>query len=75
MNPDFRVGSWVVKPSLNTISCKGTTVRLEPKVMEVLVCLTEHPGEAVSKEKLLQAVWPNTFETGEKLGNWKPFCR
>ena len=67
MDADFRVGSWVVKPSLNTISFNGTTTRLEPKVMEVLVCLAEHPGEAVSKEKLLQAVWPNTFVSEDAL--------
>jgi len=29
--------------------------------MSVLVCLAEYPGEPVSKEKLLQTVWPNTF--------------
>jgi TolB-like protein/Flp pilus assembly protein TadD len=29
--------------------------------MEVLVCLAEHPGEPVSKEKLLQTVWADTF--------------
>ena len=67
MNADFRVGSWVVKPSLNTVSCNGMTARLEPKVMEVLVCLAEHPGEAVSKENLLQAVWPNTFVSEDAL--------
>src|SRR5262245_64081674 len=29
--------------------------------MSVLVCLAEHPAEPVSKEKLLQTVWPDTF--------------
>jgi DNA-binding winged helix-turn-helix (wHTH) protein len=29
--------------------------------MSVLVCSTESPGELVSKEKLLQTVWPNPF--------------
>src|SRR5262249_49082690 len=57
----FRLGSWVVQPSLNTISRNGTTVQLEPKVMAVLVCFAENPGEPVSKEKLLQTVWPDTF--------------
>jgi len=57
----FRLGSWLVQPSLNTISCNGTSLQLEPKVMSVLVCLVEHPGEAVSKETILQTVWPDTF--------------
>jgi TolB-like protein/DNA-binding winged helix-turn-helix (wHTH) protein/Tfp pilus assembly protein PilF len=55
------MGSWLVQPSLNTISRNGTTVQLEPKVMSVLVYLAEHPGEPVSKEQLLQTVWPDTF--------------
>jgi TolB-like protein/DNA-binding winged helix-turn-helix (wHTH) protein len=63
----FRVGSWVVEPSLNIISSNGRTIRLEPKVMEVLVCLAQHAGESLSKEKLLQEVWPGTFVTDDAL--------
>ena len=61
VDSSFRIGPWLVQPSLNTISRNGTTVQLEPKVMSVLVCLAERPGEPVSKENLLQAVWPHTF--------------
>jgi len=35
--------------------------------MEVLVCLAEHAGEAVAKEKLLQTVWPDTFVSDDVL--------
>jgi len=58
---DFRLGTWLVHPSLNCVSRNGTSVQLEPKVMSVLVCLAEHRGEPVSKEQLLQTVWPDTF--------------
>ena len=61
MDADFHLGSWLVQPGLNTISRNGTTAQLEPKMMSVLVCLAEHQGEPVSKEKLLQTVWPDTF--------------
>lgn len=67
MSADFRVDRWLVKPSLNVISRDGTTARLEPKVMEVLVCLAGHAGEALSKEKLVQTVWPNTFVSDDAL--------
>ena len=67
MSDDFRVASWLVKPSLNVISGKGTTAHLEPKVMEVLVCLADHAGEAVSKEELVQTVWPDTFVSDDAL--------
>jgi TolB-like protein len=61
------VGSWIVDPSLNSICSEGRTVRLEPKVMEVLLCLAEHPGETLSKEQLFQAVWPNIVVTEDVL--------
>jgi TolB-like protein/DNA-binding winged helix-turn-helix (wHTH) protein len=67
VNGDFRVGPWLVQPSLNTVSQNGTSIRLEPKVMEVLVCLAEHNREVVPKEKLLQTVWPDTFVTDDVL--------
>jgi TolB-like protein/DNA-binding winged helix-turn-helix (wHTH) protein len=64
---DFRVGPWLVRPSLNTISQNGTSNRVEPKMMAVLVCLAEHTGEVVPKEKLLQSVWPETFVSDDVL--------
>jgi TolB-like protein/DNA-binding winged helix-turn-helix (wHTH) protein len=35
--------------------------------MEVLVCLASREGEPVSKEELLQTVWPDTFVTDDGL--------
>jgi TolB-like protein/DNA-binding winged helix-turn-helix (wHTH) protein len=64
---DFRIGSWLVQPSLNTISRNGKSIHAEPKVMEVLVCLAEYAGQAVPKEKLIQTVWPDTFVTDDVL--------
>ena len=67
MRADFRLGPWLVEPSLNSISRNGRSVRLEPKVMEVLVCLAEHAGETLSKENLLRTVWPDTFVSDDAL--------
>jgi TolB-like protein/DNA-binding winged helix-turn-helix (wHTH) protein/tetratricopeptide (TPR) repeat protein len=67
VNGGFHVGPWLVEPNLNTISRNGTPVRVEPKVMEVLVCLAQHAGAPVSKQKLLQTVWPDTFVTEDVL--------
>jgi TolB-like protein/DNA-binding winged helix-turn-helix (wHTH) protein len=64
---DFRVAAWLIEPRLNTVSRNGVRVHLEPKVMEVLVCLAQHVGEPVPKEELLQAVWPDTFVTDDVL--------
>jgi TolB-like protein/DNA-binding winged helix-turn-helix (wHTH) protein len=64
---DFRVGPWIVRPSLNSISQNGTSTRVEPKVMEVLVCLASQPGDSVSKETILKTVWPETFVSDDVL--------
>jgi DNA-binding winged helix-turn-helix (wHTH) protein/Tol biopolymer transport system component len=64
---DFCVDGWLVQPDLNLISRDGTKVRLEPKVMQVFVCLAQRPGEALAKETLLREVWPDTFVTEDVL--------
>jgi DNA-binding winged helix-turn-helix (wHTH) protein len=53
----FNVGGWLVVPSLNRVSRGEETVRLELKLMEVLVHLAERTGELVSKRELIDAVW------------------
>jgi TolB-like protein/DNA-binding winged helix-turn-helix (wHTH) protein/Tfp pilus assembly protein PilF len=63
----FRVGKWTVLPELNSLERDGRTVHLEPKVMQVLVALAEHPGKLVSKEQIFHRVWRGTFVSDEVL--------
>ena len=67
MDGDFHLGDWRVEPRLNAVSRNGTIVHLQPKIMQVLVCLAQHSGNPVSKEELLEAVWPGTFVTDDVL--------
>jgi adenylate cyclase len=67
MGREFRVGEWLVEPNLNSISREGQRVSVEPKVLEVLAYLVDYPGEVLSKEQIIQAVWPDTFVTDEVL--------
>ena len=53
----LQVGGWTVEPALNQLSAAGKTVKLEPKAMAVLVYLADRPGQVVSREALLSAVW------------------
>ena len=39
----------------------GEAVPLTPKAFDLLAALIEQPGQLVSKEELLQKVWPDTF--------------
>lgn len=57
----FRLGEWLVDPSLNRLS-SGTEIRqLEPKIMDVLVFLAERAGKVVSKQQIIDAVWAKRF--------------
>jgi TolB-like protein/DNA-binding winged helix-turn-helix (wHTH) protein len=65
---DFHVGdSHQVEPSLNRVTGPAGTIRLEPKVMQVLVLLAAHPGQVVAKERLMATVWPDAFVTDDVL--------
>ena len=64
---DFHMGAWLVQPNLNSVSRNGAAVRLESKVMAVLVCLARQAGSPLSKDELLTAVWPDTFVTEDTL--------
>lgn len=53
----FRLGAAVVDAAANTISADTGTTRLEPRVMAVLVHLSEHASDVVARADLLDAVW------------------
>jgi TolB-like protein/DNA-binding winged helix-turn-helix (wHTH) protein len=63
----FNIGEWLVEPDLNRLRCGSESVRLEPKIMQVLLTLASLPGTVFSKEQLLKKVWPETFVTEEVL--------
>ena len=67
MESDFRVGPWLVQPQLNSVSQNGTGARLEPKAMQVLVRLAESADDVVPKDRLMRAVWGDTFVTEDVL--------
>lgn len=53
----FQLGSWLVIPGSGEIHSGETVVRVEPKVMDVLVYLAQHQGEVVSRDELERQVW------------------
>jgi adenylate cyclase len=67
MTAEFRVGEWLVEPDLNRISHPARVISIEPRIIEVLVFLAAHPGEVLSKETILGAVWPGTFVSDDVL--------
>lgn len=67
LNKGFVLGDWQVEPLAGRLSRGDHSVHVEPKVMEVLVCLSRHAGETVSREQLLNEVWDGVVVSEEVL--------
>jgi TolB-like protein/DNA-binding winged helix-turn-helix (wHTH) protein/Tfp pilus assembly protein PilF len=63
----FSLGDFTVEPSLLRVSRDGKEIRLEAKVMQVLVCLVEHAGSVVTRTELEQRVWAGRVVTEDSL--------
>ncbi len=63
----FVTGEWAVIPSRNLLVRGQEQVRVEPRVMDVLVHLAERAGEVVSKEELVEKVWEGRHVTDDVL--------
>ncbi|KQW94001.1 transcriptional regulator [Massilia sp. Root418] len=63
----LRVGAWCVDAALSEMTRDGETVRLEPRMLRLLLCLTARPGEIVSAEELLSQVWPGVVVTPDSV--------
>jgi DNA-binding winged helix-turn-helix (wHTH) protein len=58
----YRFGSFVLEPAQQrVINASGRPVPLTPKAFDTLLCLVEHNGALVSKQDLLERVWPNVI--------------
>lgn len=56
--PPFHIG-----PDVDLLYRDETVVPLEPQAVRVLRYLAEHQGRVVSKDELLEAIWPDVFTT------------
>jgi len=63
----LQIGEWRADRPTNALERAGETVRVEPKVMEVLMVLADHASHVVSRQKLLDAVWPGVIVGDEAL--------
>lgn len=64
---DLRVGDWRVFPARNEIRRGDESVKLELKVIEVLIHLARRAGQVVGREELLSAVWPGVVVGDDAL--------
>ena len=57
----YEFGSYRFDSSIPVLLRDGDIVPLTPKALDTLLALLENAGNVVSKEALLQAVWPSAF--------------
>ena len=63
----FRLDGLQVDPANGRIAGPGGVEQVDPKVMAVLVALAGRPGELITREALLDAVWADRVVTDDVL--------
>jgi transcriptional activator of cad operon len=63
----FRIGDLRVDAALDEIQKDGLTLKLEPRIMRLLVCLAERAGQVVSVEELLELVWKDVVVSPDSV--------
>jgi DNA-binding winged helix-turn-helix (wHTH) protein len=56
----YRFGRFRVDTREQRLTCEGSAIPITPKVFDTLVTFLRHPGRLLTKENLLQAIWPDT---------------
>ena len=67
MNGRYYVGEWLVEPEQNRLVRGSESSKLEPKAVQVLSFLAEHPNEVLTKEHIISSVWEGAFVSDEVL--------
>src|SRR4029453_555166 len=64
---DFWIGDWLIRSSLAKIERGPDSVHVTPRSMAVLVYLAEARGRVVSRNDVLDGVWPRMAVTQDAL--------
>lgn len=59
----FSINDWTIEPDACQLDREGESIRLEPRVMDVLVYLADHQGQVVTRDDLLTTLWPDVVVT------------
>lgn len=63
----LRIADLRVDPGLDEIYKGGQTIKVEPKAMQVLMCLAHRPGEVLSVGELLDLVWQDVVVSHDSV--------
>ena len=57
----YEFGPYVLDSAQMLLRRDGSVVLLQPRALETLLVLVRRHGDAVSKQALMEAVWPDSF--------------
>jgi DNA-binding winged helix-turn-helix (wHTH) protein/tetratricopeptide (TPR) repeat protein len=63
----YQIGEWVANATRCTLSRNGTTTKVSPRSMSVLVYLAERASTTVPHDELLKALWPRSSNSPNGL--------
>ncbi len=63
----LRIGDLRVEPALDEIRKDGRTTKLEPKSMQLLMCLAGQAGKVLSVGELLDQVWKDVVVSQDSV--------
>ncbi|MGI9290872.1 MAG: winged helix-turn-helix domain-containing protein, partial [Gammaproteobacteria bacterium] len=67
LSTDLRIGAYRVLPREGRIEGPDGEAHVQPKIIDVLICLAGKAGEVVSREDLHSQVWGNVIVTDDAL--------
>lgn len=65
----YRIEGWLFRPGLFQLEREAERTKLEPRVAKLLMQLIESGGSPVTREELMELVWPGMVVGDEALSN------
>jgi DNA-binding response OmpR family regulator len=65
--PFYECGPFRLEPTEHRLTREGNPVSLAPKAFELLVFMFQNQGRLVTKDQIMQAVWPGSLSPNSRL--------
>ena len=57
MQAPYQIGDWVIYPARNRMARDGEEIAVEPRIIDLLNCFANHPGEVLNRDTLIAEAW------------------
>lgn len=66
-NDSITIGDWLLLPETRRLVKNDTEIKIEPKVVDVLLCLVRHQGQVVRRDFLMNTIWQDAVVNEDSL--------